>query len=214
MHGVPTGKALAADHGSPAPLAFASVTAVLRDVLANGLIRYSSVTRLEDVNVTVLPPDRITVGADEPNQINLFMYRVAPHSKLRSVAPSAAGTPSRRPPLAVDLHYLVTAYGAHDFHSEVLLGCAVFLLNSTPVLTSDVVRDALQRPLSGGQKGSALPPVRQALASSAIDPNLRLEVSQEFMAFEELSKLWSVMQARYRPTVTYRVSAVHMAVGE
>jgi hypothetical protein len=209
---VPIGKALAADGGSPAPLAFASITAVLRDVLANGLIRYSSITRLEDVHVTVLPPDRITVGTDEPNQINLFMYRVAPHSKLRSVPPSGAATPARRPPLAMDLHYLVTAYGAHDFHCEVLLGCAVHLLNSTPVLTTDMMRDALQRPLSGGQKGSSLSPVRQALASSgAVEANARLEVSQEFMAFEELSKLWSVMQARYRPTVTYRVSAVNMS---
>lgn len=209
---MPIGKALAADGGSHAPLAFASITAVLRDVLANGLIRYSSVTRLEDVHVTVLPPDRITVGTDEPNQINLFMYRVAPHSKLRSVPPSAAGARARRPPLPMDLHYLVTAYGAHDFHSEVLLGCAVHLLNSTPVLTTEMMRDALQRPLSGGQKGSALSPVRQALASSdAVEANVRLNVNQEFMAFEDLSKLWSMMQARYRPTVTYRVSAVNMS---
>jgi hypothetical protein len=209
---VPIGKPSVADAGASAPLAFASITAVLRDVLANGLIRYSSITRLEDVNVTVLPPDRITIGAEEPNQINLFLYRVAPHSKLRSVPPSAAGAPARRPPLAMDLHYLVTAYGAHDFHSEILLGCAVHLLNSTPVLTSDAIRDALQRPLSGGQKGSALSPARQALASStAIEANARLDVNQEFMAFEELSKLWSMLQARYRPTVTYRVSAVNLS---
>ena len=206
------GKALVAD-GSPAtPLAFAAITALLREVLANGLIRYSRITRLEDVQVTVLPPDRVTVGTDEPNQINLFMYRVAPHSKLRSVRPPEAGAPPRRPPLPLDLHYLVTAYGGHDFHSEVLLGCAVHLLNSTPVLTSDVMRAALQRPLSAGQKESALSPVRQALAaSSAVEANARLEVSQEFLAFEELSKLWSVMQAKYRPTVTYRVSAVNMS---
>jgi len=134
---VAIGKALVAD-GSPAtPLAFAAITAVLREVLANGLIRYSRITRLEDVQVTVLPPDRVTVGTDEPNQINLFMYRVAPHSKLRSVRPPEAGAPPRRPPLPLDLHYLVTAYGGHDFHSEVLLGCAVHLLNSTPVLIWD-----------------------------------------------------------------------------
>ena len=200
------------DAGAATPLAFASITAVLRDVLANGLIRYSSITRLEDVNVSVLPPDRITVGNEEPNQINLFLYRVAPHAKLRSVPPSAGGVAARRPPLAMDLHYLVTAYGAHDFHSEILLGCAVHLLNSTPVLTSDVIRDSLQRPFSGGQKGSALSPVRQALATSgAIEANARLDVTQEFMAFEELSKLWSMLQARYRPTVTYRVSAVNLS---
>ena len=74
------------------------------------------------------------------------------------------------------------------------------------------MRAALQRPLSAGQKESAVSPVRQALAApGAIEANARLEVSQEFLAFEELSKLWSVMQAKYRPTVTYRVSAVNMS---
>ncbi len=48
-----------------APLAIASVTAVLRELLGNALIKNSSLTRLGDVNVSVLPPDRITVGSDE-----------------------------------------------------------------------------------------------------------------------------------------------------
>jgi hypothetical protein len=30
------------------------------------------------------------------------------------------------------------------------------------------------------------------------------------MSFEEMSKLWSVLQARYRPSVTYEVAAVPM----
>ena len=40
---------------------------------------------------------------------------------------------------------------------------------------------------------------------------MRAGSGQEFLAFEELSKLWSVMQARYRHSVTYRVSAVNMS---
>jgi hypothetical protein len=74
-----------------APLAIASITAVLRDLLANGLIRYASVMRLGDVNVSVLPPDRITVGSEEPNQINVFMYGVAPHSRRTITARSCLG---------------------------------------------------------------------------------------------------------------------------
>ena len=196
--------------GPVASFAIAATTAVLRDVLANGLIRYSSATRLGDVNVTVQPPDRITVGADEPNQVNLFMYRLSPHSRLRSV-PRGAEAPRERKgkSLPLDLHYLITAYGAQDFHSEILLGCAVHLLNSTPVLTPDLVRDALGRPTGMGAKGAS--PAREALAVSApLHAEARLRVSQEFLTFEEMSKLWSVMQARYRPSVTYEVSAVEM----
>jgi hypothetical protein len=204
--------ALLEQTGPLGSFAIAATTAVLRDVLANGLIRYSSVTRLGDVNVTALPPDRVTVGADEPNQVNLFMYRVSPHSKLRSVSPQGAGAgrERERQSLPLDLHYLITAYGAQDFHSEILLGCAVHLLNTTPVLTADIVRDALGQPVGKGHRGP-MSPAREALAvSAALHVDARLRVSQEFLSFEEMSKLWSVLQARYRPSVTYEVSAVQM----
>jgi hypothetical protein len=209
---MPAATAVLDGTGPVAPFAIAATTAVLRDVLANGLIQYSSVTRLGDVNVTVLPPDRVTVGADEPNQVNLFMYRVSPHSKLRPMP--AAGShevPVReRRSLPLDLHYLITAYGAQDFHSEILLGCVVHLLNTTPVLTGDIVRDALGSPVGKSSKGP-MSPAREALtvaAATHVDAGLR--VSQEFLSFEEISKLWSVLQARYRPSVTYEVTAVKM----
>jgi uncharacterized protein DUF4255 len=209
---VPVVTGILDETGPVASFAIAATTAVLRDVLANGLIRYSGVTGLGDVNVTVLPPDRVTVGADEPNQVNLFMYRVSPHSKLRSVSPPGPGvnTERRKRMLPLDLHYLITAYGAQDFHSEILLGCAVHLLNTTPVLTPDIVRDALGRPAGKGHKG-AMSPAREALSvATAHHAEARLRVSQEFLSFEEMSKLWSVLQARYRPSVTYEVSAVPM----
>jgi hypothetical protein len=209
---VPAATGLLDEAASVAPLAIAATTAVLRDVLANGLIRYSSLMRLGDVNVTILPPDRATVGADEPNQLNLFMYRVSPHSKLRPM-PVSANNPSpdrEGRSLPLDLHYLITAYGAQDFHSEILLGCAVHLLNATPVLTGDIVRDALGRSAANGTKG-AFSPAREALTvAAAIHVDAALKVSQEFLSFEEMSKLWSVMQARYRPSVAYQVSAVKM----
>jgi hypothetical protein len=194
-----------------APLAIASVTAVLRDLLANGLIRYSSVTRLGDVNVSVLPPDRITVGSEEPNQLNVFMYALEPHAALRRATPKTDGENSGQR-LTLDLHYLVTAYGAQDYHSEILLGCAVHLLGSTPVLTRDIIRDALRTSSQKGQKAS-LSPARTALASSdIIDEEATIRVTQQFLTFEEMSKLWSVLQARYRPSVTYEVSAVGVSL--
>jgi hypothetical protein len=190
-----------------APLAIASLTAVLRDLLANGVMQFSGVMSLGDVNVSVLPPDRITVGTEEPNQLNLFMYAVAPHAVLRK-SPQPAGGNRPTPTLALDLQYLVTAYGTHDYHSEILLGCAVHLLGSTPVLTRDVMRDTLQRSPTRNARTS-LSPARLALdRSSIVDQEGRITLTQQFLSFEEMSKLWSVLQARYRPSVVYEVSAV------
>jgi Pvc16 N-terminal domain len=194
-----------------AALVIAAVTAALRDRLANGLIQYSSATKLGDVNVSVLPPDRITVGAEEPNQLNLFMYRVAAHSALRkSSARSTRTDNSPAGQLGLDLHYLLTAYGAQDFHSEVLLGCAVHLLSGVSVLTPACYggpSPALKL------KEKSMSPVRAALAASVQHHGFNgASISQEFMSFEDMSKLWSVLQARYRPSVTYEVSAVTMAI--
>ena len=130
-----------------APLAIASVTAVLRDLLANALIKYTAATRLGDVGVSVLPPDRITVGSDEASQLNLFLYKVTPHTSLqdirnRGVRPVSKNAQTRS--LTFNLHYLVTAYGGQDFHEEILLGCAAHLFGSTPALTREIIQKALE----------------------------------------------------------------------
>ena len=73
-------------------LAIAAVTAVLKDLLNNGLIDHN-VTGAVGGNVTVsaLPPDRVFApGTQEGNQLNLFLYQVAPNVGWRNV-----GLPSR-----------------------------------------------------------------------------------------------------------------------
>ena len=201
------------DPVSAGPLTIGAVSAVLRDILANGLIRYSTITRIGDVTVTVLSPERITIGAEEPNQINLFLYRVGPHSRLpqlRSTTPSPLASAQPRKSLPLDLHYLVTAYGAHDFHTEILLGCVVSLFNGIPVLTADAMNTLLKRSVTG-RKNGATSPARDALAKVQMPPGAkRLDIRQEFLSFDDMSKLWSVLQARYRPSVAYQVSAIDM----
>ena len=69
----------------------------------------------------------------------------------------------RNQPLALDLHYLLTAYGAEDLHAELLLGYAMQLLHETPVLTRQSIRTAL---LPSPVNGSILPAALQALSAS------------------------------------------------
>ena len=198
-----------------APLAIASVTAVLKDLLGNALIQYSTATRLGDVSVSVLPPDRITVGTEESSQLNLFLYRVTPHTVLREAwstnGDKTVKSNSTSPRLTLNLHYLLTAYGALDFHEEVLLGCAAHLFGSIPVLTRDLIRRALDPGARNGK--NIVSPVRAALAESNLDNQLEeIRITPQFLSFEDMSKLWSMLQARYRPSLTYEVSAITMAI--
>ena len=56
-------------------LAIASVTAVLRDLLNNGLIDSNISNVIGNVIVSTLAPDRIDVtGNDQQSQLNLFLY--------------------------------------------------------------------------------------------------------------------------------------------
>lgn len=193
-------------------LAIAAVTAVLRDLLNNGMIDHNLTASVGDVIVTALPPDRIPVeGADARSQLNLFMYQVTPNQGWRNVAlPSRDGRGDRltNPPLALDLHYLLTAYGVKDFHTDILLGYATQLLHETPVLTRDAIRKALEPP-SPVEGGGGLPPSLEVLAASELaDQVEQIKIIPQSFSTEEIMKLWAAFQARYRPTAAYRASVV------
>jgi hypothetical protein len=191
-------------------LAIAAVTAVLKSVLDNRLIERGVAQSLGDVSVTALPPDRVSVGADERCQLNLFLYRLTPNTAWRR--PRRPGEDGRAAdggapvPLALDLHYLITAYGEQDFQAEILLGHALQLLHETPVLTRGRIRSALATPNGAG---GVLPPARAALAGAELaDQVEQIHVAPEFTSTEEMARLWSALQARYRPSAAYKVSAV------
>jgi hypothetical protein len=187
-------------------LALASVTAVLKNLLENGLASGAVTSKLgADATVSALPPDRVPSGADERAQLNLFLYLVTPHPGLR-----ANGGGSLRGTLALDLHYLLTAYGAQDFQTEILLGHAIQLVHDTPILEQDRIRETLKS-LSHARDRRVVAPALAALAGSDLaDQVERLKIEPTFLNADEMSKLWSALQAKYRPSATYRVSAVLM----
>jgi hypothetical protein len=191
------------------PLAIAAVTAALKDLLNDGLLNHD-LSSVGSFSVTATPPDRITTGATEPNQLNLFLYQVTPNLGWRNVALPARdsnGAKLTNPPLALDLHYLLTAYGSQDLNAEILLGYAMQLLHETPFLERQQLRIVLGAP--SPVDGSILPSPFGTL--SAIDLADQIEVikiTPQFLTSEELSKLWTAMQARYRPTMGYMVTVV------
>lgn len=194
-------------------LAIAGVTAVLRDLLDSGLIDHEITDAMgQGVSVTAVAPDTIRVeGSEAKPQLNIFLHQATPNAALRNV-----GLPSRdrngqrlsNPPLALDLHYLVTAYGITDLQAEVLLGYAMQLLHETPMLSRDAVRTALNPP-NAPVSGSLLPAVYEALrASDLAEQYEQIKITPAPMNTEEMSKLWSAIQAHYRPTAAYQVTVV------
>ncbi|BAY50572.1 hypothetical protein SAMD00079811_82010 (plasmid) [Scytonema sp. HK-05] len=198
------------------PLAIAAVTAVFKDLLENRLVSDLITTSVGDVSVTALPPDRISIGTDERAQINLFLYQVTQNRnadwtsrELRQHRSQLTGEAlSKKLPLALDLHYLLTVYGAKDFQTEILLGYVMQLLHDTSILTQDSIYTALKN-ASTVNISSVL---SQALARVSISDLAQqigqIKISPEFFNMEETSKIWSILQTQYRPSIGYQVSMV------
>lgn len=192
-------------------LALAAVTAVLKDLLDNALIDQSvSAAVGGSVTVSALPPDRIETGENEKPRLNLFLYQVAPNAALRNQdLPSRDGRGRRQsnPPLALNLHYLLSAYSAQDFEAEILLGYAMLMLHETPVLTRGAIRRALVAPSPVG--GGMLPPALGALVASDLAEQMELvKLTPHGLNTEELSKLWTASKANYRPSAAYMATVV------
>lgn len=189
-------------------LAIGAVSAVLRNILDNGLVD-AAVAVGAPVKVTAIAPDLIQLDdATAPPQLNLFMYRVTPNSGYRNVGlPSREGaTRLSNPPLALNLHYLLTAYGQADLQAEILLGYGMHLLHERPFLDRDTIRKALSfTPLDPTILPDAF---RDPPAANLAEQLEALRITFEPMDTEELSRMWSATQSHYRPSAGYEVSVV------
>ncbi len=193
-------------------LAIAAVSAVLKDLLNNGLI---DAQLNNEVVVRVGPPPASSGNGPQGIQLNLFLYQVTPNLNWRNEClPSHNGRGDRlnNAPLALDLHYLLTAYGSDEFDAEILLGYAMQLLHEHTILS----RGAIRRALSGGAvDGGILPGNFQAIAAAGLAEQVELiKISPEYLDTESMSRLWSSLQATYRTSTAYHVSVVLIARAE
>ena len=195
-------------------LALAAVTAVLKDLLNNGIIANDlAAVAGNSVRVTSKPPDLLKTGADEEAGLNLFLYHTAHNTTLRNnslPAFDARGDRVSNPPLALSLHYLLMAYGKDEYQAEILMGYAMQLLHETPVLSRKAIQDSLSAIPSLQVSGSILPPAYQALAAADLADQIEtVKISPEPLGVEDLSKLWSAFQANhFRLTAGYTASVV------
>ena len=100
-------------------------------------------------NIAVVPmqavafnnPPGLTPGA--PGAIGIYLYRLAPSQISRAVAPRTMPSGIRvRPPLPLDLFYLITAWAAQPPEQQRLLAWAMRTLEDTPILPPEVLNAA------------------------------------------------------------------------
>ena len=168
-------------------LAIATVTATLRNLLTRSLD-----ASIAGSTVTTQPPGTARDN-NSGNQINLFLYHTAIDAALRNwdmprqVKPGETG----KPPLALNLYYLITAYGLDDddVMSHVLLGQAMSILHDHPLLGAPELKDALPD-------------------NDLHEQMERVRITPQPLSVDEMYKLWTTFQTQYRISAAYEVSVV------
>src|SRR5262245_9751178 len=168
-------------------LAIAAVTATLRQLLIAG------VPDLPGNNVTTRPPDRARTANDSSDQLNLFLYQTTLNPAWRNGdLPRQSGYGDvGQPPLALNLHYLITAFGQGDDDtlSHRWLGAAMRALHDHPLLGANEIRAVV----AGNDLHSQVERVR---------------ITPQPLSLEEMSKLWTTFQTQYRISAAYQVDVV------
>jgi hypothetical protein len=175
-------------------LAIATVTATLGRVLQGAVG-----ADVPGALVTAVRPDGPNSGVPDTG-VNLFLYQVTPNAQWRNQdlpTRRADGTVAQRPQAALDLHYLLSFYGAEvELEPQRLLGSALRTLHARPLLDRAAVVNAIAA--NAFLAGSDLADAVESVRFTPMSLNL-----------EELSKLWSVFfQTTYVLSVAYRASVV------
>jgi hypothetical protein len=183
-------------------LALSGVTIVLKTMLSDV---YTS-TALGSVKVSAVAPDivqaAVGTSSDAQLQVNLFLHQVTPNAAWRNMGlPSLAAdgaTRLKNPPLALDLHYMLTVYAGGDAEAEALLGYAVLMLFQNPVLTRNTIRNVL----------AGLPAGDPVAASGLADQVEMINLTPATLGREEMAWIWTALKADYRPTFSFLASVV------
>jgi len=189
-------------------LAVGGISAVLRSLLTNALTNGGPASILgTSPGITATSPDLVPTGANETARLNLFMYYASLNPALRNMAlPSrdSQGVRVDNEPLALNLHYLVSAYGSNQFDPEILLAWAMKVFHDTPVVPRATIQTALADLLL-----NQVTPEAQLISSSTLANQLEhIRITPETLTTEEIYRLWTAFQTSYRPTTSYQVSVV------
>jgi hypothetical protein len=189
-------------------LALAAVTAVLQHFL--NIVYHEPDSPFGGVTLSAVAPDVVQStmagGSASQIQVNLFLHQVTPNAAWRNIGLPQLGpdgiTQLKNPPLALDLHYLLTAYASKDSEAEALLGFGVLMLHENPILRRDQIRTAL----------GVVPPTNPLSTvlhlSGLADQIEMIKITPATLGREEMAWLWTALKADYRPTFPFQASVV------
>src|SRR5215213_1813758 len=179
-------------------LAVATVTASIAQILLNAF--REARPEISGATVTTGKPEGVKAQQSFVG-VNVYLYQIGPNIAYRNsdlATRTSDGTLLRRPQVALDLNYLLTFYGGdNSLESQLLLGCTVSALHARPVLTREIINEAIKHSKGTLQQSDLAEQVEQ------------VKLAPLYLSLEEWSKLWTVFfQATHVLSVCYQCSVV------
>jgi uncharacterized protein DUF4255 len=124
----------------------------------------------------------------------LCLFKVGVNTAQRNPLRPAPEAQTQRPPLTVDLHFLLTAWAKTPERQHDLLGWAMCVLDEHPVLTASWLN-------------------RFADASAAVfSPEESVDLVPEILNFGEMSAIGEMVQIHQPPSVAYIARPVSLRI--
>jgi hypothetical protein len=155
--------------------------------------------------ITVAPPD-VQVNGIDADRLNIYLYHLSENAFLKNQEIPGEGHPGAygNPPLSLNLHYILTAFGETDtgvdadVKAQSILGDAMRVLHDFPVISADLVQ----------LKKAATPPI---LDPTLLDEFEQVKLSLQPKSLEEISRIWTALpRVNFRRSVTYEACTVQI----
>ena len=198
-----------------AHFAIPATTFVLRAILEARLkAAYGTLT---PPKVSVEPPPRPPSGNGAPTPevagLILYLHHAGPNPAWRNMYDphmDSGGALLSRPPLVLDLHYMLAAQGL-DLEREAVLGIGMSAFHRNGVIP---------RPLIAAILGPVVVPpapttLMESLTAEPLDKQPEsISIAQQTVDIDLSTKIWSALQSPLRPSAFYLATAVFLATDD
>jgi hypothetical protein len=118
--------------------------------------------------------------------VTIFLHRVTINENFRA-ATQIQDEPTKKPVLFLDLHYLITYWGADPQAEQTILGWTMLQLQSMPILDNSILTP-----------------------SNIWDPSERIQLVPADLSLEDILRIWDALGPKYRLSVCYIARVVRI----
>jgi hypothetical protein len=180
--------------------AIAAVSRTLRTLLLDRMVTGAA--------VTLAPPDQTIEGFDGA-RVNLYLFQVIENASLKNTDSPGLGHPASygRPPLSLNLRYMLTSYSSSETQTE------------SDISAQEILGDAMRVLHFYGNRIDELtlinlapPALNEPVLDAALqNEHERAKIVLHPVSIEDITKVWSALsEENFRRTVIYEVTVVQI----